>query len=123
MKLKLYKKTYKIERLPFDAEIPVNIYNGEFYNITKTDDELSVICDESVSLESEKSDGGWRILKFVESMDLSLFGITAKITTVLAKAECNILAEATYNTDFICVKEKQLEKAITALESNGYEVL
>jgi hypothetical protein len=55
-------------------------------------------------------------------MDLSLFGITARITTILAEAKCNILAEATYNTDYIFVKDKQLDSVIKALSESGYEI-
>jgi hypothetical protein len=122
MKLRLYKNTYQIARLPFDSEIPKNIDNGEFSNVTKTDDELSILCDESIFLNTEASEGGWRCFKFVESMDLSLFGITARITTILAEAKCNILAESTYNTDFILVKDEQLDNAIKALSESGYEI-
>jgi len=122
IKLKLYEKTYKIVKLPFNSNIPIDLYNGEFFQITKTDEELSIICEDKFVLNSQTKDGNWRILKFVENMDLSLLGITAKITKILADAKCNILAEATYNTDFILIKNQQINVALKALRKNGYEI-
>ena len=121
MKLKLYEDTYQITRLPFNSEIPAGIYNGEFYSIGKTDDELSIICTDEISFTCEESDNDWRIFKFVESMDLNLIGIAAKITSVLANANVNIMVVSTYNTDFVMVKNDKLEIAVNALKSAGYE--
>jgi hypothetical protein len=123
MRLKLYDDTYQIARLPLGSDVGAGVFGGEFWSVCGTDDELSVVCVESVELAFEKCDKGWRIFKFVESMDLNLIGIAARITTVLAEANVNVMVVSTYNTDFIMVKNEKLEAAKKALIDNVYEIV
>ena len=55
-------------------------------------------------------------------LDLSLTGITAKFSKALADATVNICVIATYDTDYVLVKEEKLSAAIKALENAGFSV-
>jgi hypothetical protein len=98
--------------------------NAVWHSITKTEDELSVICPENIvpeSLSAEK-EHGWRSIKLDGVFDFSLIGVLSEILHTLARANVSILALSTYNTDYVFVKENKLNKAIEALKQGGYTI-
>ena len=56
-----------------------------------------------MEIENEYKQKGWKIIKLVENMDLSLVGVTARIAKVLADNDINMCALATYDTDYVLV--------------------
>ncbi|WP_082147004.1 ACT domain-containing protein [Rubeoparvulum massiliense] len=56
-------------------------------------------------------------------LDFALIGILASISTILAQRGISIFAISTYDTDYILVKEKDIERAIEALIDERYEVV
>jgi uncharacterized protein len=113
---------FAICQLKIDEPFPSSVYQSSFYSITKTDNELSVVCEEDLVKNEIKKSGGWRLLKINSVLDLSLTGITAQFSTALAKAGVNLTVIATYNTDYIMVEEVKLEMAIVALREAGFGV-
>ncbi len=96
----------------------------EFYFIGKTDEELSLVCrTEDVPASAAARDDGWRGFRIRGMLDFSLIGILAKISAVLAESRIGIFAVSTYNTDYILVKEENLDRAAEALIRAGYTVL
>lgn len=65
---------------------------------------------------------GWRALKLDGPFDLALVGILATIATPLAEAGVSIFTIATYDTDYILVRETQFSQAINALSAQGHNV-
>ena len=106
---------------PGDA-IPSWALPSSFYTISKTSDELSVVCESLYVPAEVKQDGNWRLLKIASVLNLSLTGITAKFSTTLANADINLCVIATYETDYILVKQEKLQPAITALQHAGFFV-
>ena len=111
---------YTIHRLQSEQKIPEEILKSDFFSITRTDEELSILCNSEISLQSEKSESGWSCIKVVGPLDFALTGILAKITKFLAHAEISIFALSTYDTDYILVKSNTLATAKDALEKAGY---
>jgi uncharacterized protein len=64
----------------------------------------------------------WRVLH-LGTMDLSLTGIAARFTAALAAAGVAVNVIATYDTDYILVKNDVLARAVEALQEAGYAVL
>jgi hypothetical protein len=62
------------------------------------------------------------VLEVLGPVNLSLVGIMAEISNVLAKAKVSILVLSTFETDFFLVKDDQLTSAITALKKSGYRI-
>ncbi|MFC3121836.1 ACT domain-containing protein [Agaribacter flavus] len=112
--------TYSIHRLPANAPIPETVLSAEIFFIGKTKSELSIVCLQSIAVKAQESDKDWRILEVLGPLNLSMLGIMAGISEVLANAEISIFVESTFETDYILVKEKNLDKAIQALSDNGY---
>lgn len=113
---------YSLCRLAPEQTIPDWVYGSAFFSISKTLDELSIVCESQFVLAEEKQNGQWRLLKILAVLDLSLTGITAQFSKALADASVNICVIATYNTDYVLVKAEKLSAAIKALENAGFTV-
>jgi hypothetical protein len=120
LKLSILEDLFTFHRFPPDHKIPKKIYESQFYSISKTEDELSIVCSSSILLDSESSETGWSCIKVLGPLDFSLTGILADISAVLAKAEVSIFAISTFDTDYILVKSEKLPVANEALQKAGY---
>ena len=95
----------------------------EFYFIGRTWEEVSLICrTEDVPADVTEREDGWRGFYIPGVLDFSLTGILAGIANVLASQQISLFAVSTYNTDYILVKQKDLERAVQVLEEAGYQV-
>lgn len=123
MELKILDNKLKVIKLKPNETVPEIVYKQEFYSITKTDEELSIVVDEDVNILSNVVEHNWKAIKIVGTLDFTLIGILSKISTILAQAEISIYALSTYNTDYILIKADKLEKAIKVLEQNEYKFI
>ncbi len=108
--------------LDSNSDIPVWAISSTFYSITRTHEELSIVCIEDAVPCSVKSEKGWRSIKVQGVLDFSLVGILSSIADPLAKAGISIFALSTYNTDYILVKQNVLANAVKVLEARGFKV-
>lgn len=96
----------------------------KFNFISATDEEISLIClTENVPDNFTERIDGWRALKIQGVLDFSLIGILSKILGLLAEAKIGIAAVSTYNTDYIFVKETDLDKAVETLAEANYKII
>jgi uncharacterized protein len=121
--LSVLPERFAVCRLDSDDRIPEWALTGQFVSITRTEDELSLVLPEQRIPDGAKYDSGWRCLKCEGPLDLSLTGILASLASPLADADISIFALATYNTDYLLVKESSLELAITVLSEEGHRIL
>ena len=120
--LSILPGVYTICRLAPDSPLP-DWANGGFISITRTVDELSIVCPQVNVPEGVKHEGGWRCMKVEGPLELSLIGILASLTTALAQANINVFAISTFDTDYLLVKEERLEEAVRALGETGHNVM
>ncbi|MCF6436160.1 ACT domain-containing protein [Pseudoalteromonas sp. MMG022] len=121
--LQLLSHKFTIHSLDSDAAIPTQVVNANIFFIAKTEDELSIVCPSSIKVDSFAAEDDWRALEVLGPLGFSLTGIMANISGVLAKAHISIFSLSTYDTDYILVKEQQINDAIKALKKDGYLVL
>jgi hypothetical protein len=119
--LSVLEETFSIHRLAPDASLPEAVSECDFYSLSKTPDELSLLCPEHLVVKSEKSNPDWKCLKVAGPLDFELTGILAGITEVLAKEKLSVFAISTFDTDYILIKKHGLTAAISALERAGYQ--
>ena len=114
MKLTLSILPEKIGICHFDKNSPIPDWALErtnFTSITRTMDELSI------TLPQEKIPGGvmaerdWRAFNLEGDVELASIGIIAALAKPLAEAGISIFNVSTYETNYILVEEKNLEKA------------
>ena len=118
--LSVLEETFSIHRLAPDASLPEAVSECDFYSLSKTTDELSLVCPEHLAVKSEKSNPDWKCLKVAGPLDFELTGILAGITDVLAKQKLSVFAISTFDTDYILIKKQGLTAAISALQRVGY---
>ena len=93
-----------------------------FCSATRTADELSIVCGSSAVPRDVNRSDGWRALRVHGKFSFDECGILAAVTTPLAEAGIPILAICTFDTDYILVKELNLEAATRALIAAGLGV-
>lgn len=71
------EETFAICRLPAELEIPKWALSAATTSITRTAEELSIVCPEEVVPAGVEAARGWRCLKVEGPLDLSLTGIAA----------------------------------------------
>ncbi|MBI3914428.1 MAG: ACT domain-containing protein [Chloroflexi bacterium] len=120
--LSLLPETFAICRLPPSVEISAWATRGNFFAITRTRDELSMVCPQSNMPDETKCERDWRALKVEGVMDLSLVGVLASLATPLAYAGIAIFAISTFDTDYLLVKEANLARTIQVLREAGHQV-
>ncbi|MGI6160438.1 MAG: ACT domain-containing protein [Christensenellales bacterium] len=96
-------------------------FADEFVFVAKTDEEISVVrrsgaVPDSVIAREE----GWNGFRIQGSLDFSLTGILAGISSVLAEKGIPLFAVSTFNTDYFFVQKEYIEKATAALYERGY---
>ena len=114
---------YGICRLGPDEPVPAWGLQGEFFSVTRTTEELSIVCAEADVPAAVLCERGWRLFKIDAVMDFSLVGIVAGISAAIAGANVGIFVLSTYNTDYILVRQPDFSAAAAALRTAGYKVV
>lgn len=98
--------------------------DSEFYFLGKTDEEISLVTDSRFvpEITTDREDG-WKGFRITGILDFSLIGILSKISQILADNKIGIFAVSTFNTDYILVKKENFERALKALEEQGYKII
>jgi hypothetical protein len=120
--LLILRETFTICRLDKDAPIPDWVFQGSLYSVTRTKDELSIVCPLMNVPEGIACDQGWSCLKVKGPLDLSLTGIISSIASTLERENISLFSISTYDTDYVMVREKNLEKTIHALTETGHRI-
>ena len=116
----LLQGDYSIHRLPPGSDFPAIPRETAFSSITRTDEEITVVCPGAIDLKAEHTEPGWSVLKVIGPLEFSLTGILAGISRVLSDVEISLFALSTWDTDYILVKSDDKEGAIKALTGAGH---
>ncbi len=119
--LRVLPGVYAICRLPADARVP-DWAQGEWLSISRTADELSVVCEQAGVPDGIQAERDWRCLQVQGPLDLALIGILAALTAPLAQAHIGVFAVSTYDTDYLLVKDGHLDQAVRVLREAGFEI-
>jgi hypothetical protein len=122
LRLTLLPDVLAVCRLPADASVPAWAWTGEPASVTRTRDELSVVCRADAVPDGVRCEPGWRCLKVAGPLDFALTGIMAALTAPLAAAGIALFAVSTYDTDYLMVKAETLDRAVDALHGAGHRV-
>jgi uncharacterized protein len=113
---------YAISKLDPKAEVPLWAREGQFVSVTRTPAELSIVCPEDNVPAGVSCAPGWRVLKCEGPLDWALTGIVASLAEPLADAGVAIFPIATHDTEFLLIREPQLEHAARALTAYGHAI-
>jgi len=102
----------------FDKNSPIPswaIKENRFSAISKTRDELSIVCPQDKIPGGVLVERDWRAFKVEGPLGFVLTGIVASLSEPLAKAKISIFYISTYETDYLLVKEENLDRATEIL--------
>ena len=99
------------------AAVPDWIDQSGLYSITHTQQELTIVCAETLVARGTTSEIGWRCFMVEGPLDFSEIGIIFSLTRPLAENGVSVFVISTFDTDYFMVKEKDLAKTIDVLTS------
>jgi hypothetical protein len=110
-------------RLEASAAMPSWVLNATgFVAVTRTDDELSIICLEQHAPQDVMSPSRWCALKVHGPFSFGTVGVVSTLSHALAAASVSLLAVSTHDTDYLFVQSNELAHAVRALRHQGHTV-
>jgi hypothetical protein len=113
---------YAVCRLPAGATVPDWATRGGLWSLTRTPDELSVLCAEAVVPAGVRHEPGWRCLRVAGTLPLGEVGVVSALAGPLAEAGVSVFVLSSFDTDYLFVRAEQWERAVEALRAAGHEV-
>lgn len=95
---------------------------SEFFSITRTNDELSIVCNLRLVPTDVAAERDWVALKIAGPLAFDEVGIIATLATTLQRACVPIFVVSTYDTDYVLIRNVDMETAAEALERAGHTV-
>jgi hypothetical protein len=127
-KLRLRETRWRLAICRFapDAPLPPWVLHAsaEFWSITRTPHELSVVCSEDdlpPSVESQV-ERDWRAFEVVGPLPFEWTGVVSGLTTPLAAAGIPVFVISTYDTDYLLVRSADSVRAFGIL-AGAFEML
>ncbi len=97
--------TWTVVKLAPDAPIPAWATSAtDFFSVTRTTEELSIICPLGAVPDVTASELRWSLFKIEGPFSFAAVGVLASFGAPLAAAGISILAVSTYDTDYLLVR-------------------
>jgi hypothetical protein len=120
MEISVLPETLAVCRLRASDRIPswaLELHEG-FVSITRTPDELSIVCPQDAVPPDTQVEEDWRALVIPGPIPFEATGVLSALATPLADAGIPIFAISTYDTDYVLVREQNLERALHVLHAD-----
>lgn len=111
-----------IARLDPSAPLPAWAAGGPLLAVVRTADELTVVASEPAVPASVDAGRGWIALKVEGPFALDETGVLAALTATLAAASLPLFAVSTFETDYLLIREADLDAARHALSAAGHRL-
>ncbi len=120
--LQLLPGGYAVCRLDRSEATPRWAEGGPFVSVTRTDAEQSIVCPQEAVPSGVVAEKGWRCLRVKGPLGFGMTGILASLAGPLASSGVSIFVLSTYDTDYLLLQERDLERGLHALERAGHAV-
>lgn len=121
MHLTILPDSLAVARLSPDAGVP-EWARGAFLSITRTGEELSIVCDDDAVPDDVRAERDWRALKIEGPIPFEMTGVAAALLAPLAEAKISIFLISTFDTDYLLLKSAGFERALDVLRAAGYAI-
>jgi uncharacterized protein len=122
LKFRWLPGAFAIVRLAADVSVPEWATKGEFTSITRTADELSVVCPTQSLPSDVSSPHRWNCLRLEGPFPFSQTGILLSFIEPLSSGGIPIFAISTYDTDYVLIQEEFAGMALEVLRAAGHEL-
>jgi uncharacterized protein len=123
LKYRWMPDVYAIVRLAPDAPVPDWATKGEFTSISRTSEELSIVCPADNLPPDVNSPHHWICLKLEGPFPFSQTGILLSFIEPLSNNGVPIFAISTYDTDYVLIQEDHMGNVTDLLRDAGHELL
>lgn len=123
LKFYLVPGEFAICRLPKGAAVPDILSRDPFVSVTRTADELSIVCPEGAVPPGAKAGSGWTCFKLIGPFPFSQTGVLASFIDPLAAWGIPVFAVSTFDTDYVLVKTDLAGRAMEVLRAAGHEMV
>jgi nitrilase len=113
---------FAVCKLQPDSEVPAWATAGDLFSVTRSVEELSVLCRQEMVPTGMHAEVDWRCLRVAGSMPFTLVGVLASLTNPVAAAGVGVLAVSTFDTDYLFFKDADFQTAAAALRIAGHSV-
>lgn len=118
------KGNWAIAKLDANQEIPSwALTRTDFLSITRTRDELSIVCIDALLPPGFQHESDWALLKLHGPFALNEVGVLESMIVPMAQAGVSIFTISTFETDYILVKASELPVACDALVASGHVLI
>ena len=114
---------YSVCRLDPATSVPPWATQGDFFSVTGTVEELSVVCETAAVPPGIRATNDWRVLAVQGPLDFDVVGVLAELSARLANAAISTFVISTYDTDYLLVRERDVERSACALRAAGHSVV
>lgn len=122
LELVVLEPIFAVCRLHAAEAVPDWAYLGSFSSVSRTPRELSIVCEQDNVPPEVRAEVGWRCLMVEGPLAFTEVGILASLTAPLAAAGVSVFAVSTYDTDFLLVKEADLEQTLSSLGNEDFRI-
>jgi uncharacterized protein len=114
---------YAIVRLTPEAPIPEWATKGDFTSVSRSTDELSIVCPAENLPADVNSQHRWICLKLEGPFPFSQTGVLLSFIEPLSNNGIPIFAISTYDTDYVLVQEEFADATQQALDQAGHQLI
>lgn len=123
LKFRLLPGPYAIVRLAPDAPVPEWATKGDFNSVTRSADELSIVCLADNIPVDVNSESKWICLKLEGPFPFSQTGVLLSFIEPLSNNCIPIFAISTYDTDYVLVQKEFAGATLQALDKYGHQLI
>jgi len=114
---------YAIVRLAANAQVPEWATKGEFVSISRSSDELSIVCPADNLPRGVETSHHWVCLRLEGPFPFSQTGVLLSFIEPLSSNAIPIFAVSTYDTDYVLIQEEFSGAALRLLQTAGHELI
>jgi hypothetical protein len=115
--------SYAVSRLNPAAAIPAWADGAGFVSISRTADELSIVCEQQRVPAGVTADRDWSALRLVGPFAFDETGIVLSVIRPLSEAGLGVFVVSTFDGDHLLLKTADIGRGIDLLEHVGHRVL
>lgn len=119
--LQIHESQLAVVRLDPAEPVP-DWATGIPLSVTRTDQELSIVCAQQHVPADVIAERGWAWLSVTGPLKFAEVGVIASLAQPLKTANIPIFILSTYDTDYLLLKAEELEHAILVLSRAGHRV-
>ena len=123
LKFSFVPGVFAICKLPPSAPIPDWALAGPFISVSRTADELSIVCPADNLPREINSESHWICFKLHGPFAFTQTGILAAFIRPLSANAIPIFAISTFDTDYVLIKEEFAGSALQALQQAGHQIV